>query len=137
MDEEEYYKEEERVHTATTHSGRKVYSVPRLIVPIPDNDDDLADLKKFDDAHGEDCLDGLSDSSNRGSDDEDGEGDYTKMEDSEDDDESSDDDSSSIGGEECSETDDEIEDAKGVDECKSDESDVGSSEEDEESSSDG
>ena len=72
--EEEYYAEEKREHVATTRSGRKVYSVPRLIVPIPDNEEDMVELAKFDSEHGEDCLDGLSDVSLEGGEGEDGGG---------------------------------------------------------------
>jgi hypothetical protein len=61
--EAEYYEMTPREHVYTTRSGRKVYSTPRLVVPIPDNDEDAAELAAFDATHGEDCMDGLSECS--------------------------------------------------------------------------
>ena len=68
---EEYYEETPREHVYTTRSGRAVYSVKRLIVPIPGNDADLAALAEFDAVHGEDCEDGLSEHSANTTDDDD------------------------------------------------------------------
>ena len=59
-EEVEYYEEDPRVYVCTTRSGRKVYSVPRLIVPVPNNDEDLAELETYDETYGSDCEDGLS-----------------------------------------------------------------------------
>ena len=70
-EEEEYYEETPREHVYTTRSGRAVYSVKRLIVPIPGNDADLAALAEFDAVHGEDCEDGLSEHSANTTDDDD------------------------------------------------------------------
>ena len=61
--EPEYYEMTPREHVYTTRSGRKVYSTQRLVVPIPDNDEDAAELADFDLKYGEDCVDGLSDCS--------------------------------------------------------------------------
>ena len=61
--EAEYYEMTPREHVYTTRSGQKVYSTPRLVVPIPDNDEDAAELATFDAMHGEDCMDGLSECS--------------------------------------------------------------------------
>lgn len=61
--EPEYYEMTPREHVYTTRSGRKVYSTQRLVVPIPDNDEDAAELADFDSKYGEDCVDGLSDCS--------------------------------------------------------------------------
>ena len=116
--EEEYYAEEKREHVATTRSGRKVYSVPRLIVPIPDNEEDMVELAKFDSEHGEDCLDGLSDVSLEGEEGEDG-GDY---EDKEEEEES--DSSSSSDSETGTETEEEMEETEGSEEDEPDECDV-------------
>ena len=59
-EEVEYYEEAPREYVCTTRSGRKVYSVCRLVVPIPNNDEDLAELHVFDETYGSDCEDGLS-----------------------------------------------------------------------------
>ena len=116
--EEEYYAEEKREHVATTRSGRKVYSVPRLIVPIPDNEEDMVELAKFDSEHGEDCLDGLSDVSLEGEEGEDG-GDY---EDKEEEEES--DSSSSSDSETGTETEEEVEETEGSEEDEPGDCDV-------------
>ena len=60
--EEEYYKEETRVHVHTTWSGRMVYSVSHLILPLPgdENEKDLKELELFDAENGSSCEDGLS-----------------------------------------------------------------------------
>ena len=60
--EEEYYKEETRTHVYTTRSGRMVYSVSRLIIPLPgdENEKDLVELATFDEENGSSCEDGLS-----------------------------------------------------------------------------
>lgn len=62
-EEVEYYEEGPREYVCTTRSGRKVYSVPRLIVPIPNNDEDLAELEFFDETYGSDCEEDLSERS--------------------------------------------------------------------------
>ena len=62
-EEVEYYEEDPRVYVCTTRSGRKVYSVPRLIVPIPNNDEDLAELETYDETYGSDCEEDLSERS--------------------------------------------------------------------------
>ena len=118
--EEEYYAEEKREHVATTRSGRKVYSVPRLIVPIPDNEEDMVELAKFDSEHGEDCLDGLSDVSLEGEEGGDG-GDY---EDKEEEEEEESDSSSSSDSETGTETEEEVEETEGSEEDEPDECDV-------------
>ena len=115
--EEEYYAEEKREHVATTRSGRKVYSVPRLIVPIPDNEEDMVELAKFDGEHGEDCLDGLSDVSLEGGEGE-GEEDYVDEEEEEEED------SSSSDSETGTETEEEVEETEGSEEDEPDECDV-------------
>ena len=65
-EEVEYYEEDPRVYVCTTRSGRKVYSVPRLIVPIPNNDEDLAELETYDETYGSDCEEDLSERSGGG-----------------------------------------------------------------------
>ena len=82
VEEEEYYEETPREHVYTTRSGRAVYSVKRLIVPIPGNNADLAALAEFDAVHGEDCEDGLSQHSANTTDDDDDE-DMSEMDESE------------------------------------------------------
>ena len=115
--EEEYYAEEKREHVATTRSGRKVYSVPRLIVPIPDNEEDMVELAQFDSEHGEDCLDGLSDVSLEGV--EGGEEeDYEDKEDEEEESESSSD------SETGTDTEEEVEETEGSEEDEPDECNV-------------
>ena len=84
-EEEEYYEETPREHVYTTRSGRAVYSVKRLIVPIPGNDADLAALAEFDAAHGEDCEEGLSEHSANTTDDDDDE-EMSEMDESEEED---------------------------------------------------
>lgn len=111
--EEEYYAEEKREHVATTRSGRKVYSVPRLIVPIPDNEEDMVELAKFDSEHGEDCLDGLSDVSLEGGEEGEDGGDYEES-----------DSSSSSDSETGTETEEEVEETEGSEEDEPDECDV-------------
>ena len=63
IDEVETYEETPRAWVYTTRSGRRVFTVPRLIVPLPHNEEDEAALKEYDEQFGEDCTDGLSERS--------------------------------------------------------------------------
>ena len=59
----ETYEEAPREWYYTTRSGRRIFSVQRLIVPMPHNEKDSEELKAYDDENGSDNYEGLSDRS--------------------------------------------------------------------------
>ena len=88
-EEEEYYDTAPREYVTTTRSGRKVYTVARLIVPVPGNDDDVAELVQFDAENGPDCEDGLSERSSVDDDEDGDDSDFMEGEEEEEEEESS------------------------------------------------
>lgn len=62
-DDEPYYRETPREHVYTTRSGRAIITPARLVLSLPQDARDAIDLKKYDDEHGSDCEDGLSEPS--------------------------------------------------------------------------